>query len=167
MAAAMHNTGQIYAYDATAGASAADLRAAEARRRPRCPGSQVRRRGRAGWTQPRFDLVLIDASCTGTGAWRRRPDAKWRLKPANLAQRQGEQGCLLALGASMVKPSNTFFFFFFYVLYFVQFGVLVAQQVRESEPVLKDAVEKLGVKVVAADYALDSGKVNLLDTKRP
>jgi len=43
----------------------------------------------------------------------------------------------------------------------------VAQQVRESEPVLKDAVEKLGVKVVAADYALDSGKVNLLDTKRP
>ena len=34
----------------------------------------------------------------------------------------------------------------------------VAQQVRESEPVLKDAVEKHGVKVVAADYALDSGK---------
>jgi carbonic anhydrase len=43
----------------------------------------------------------------------------------------------------------------------------VAQQVRESEPVLKDAVEKHGVKVVAADYALDSGKVNLLDTARP
>ena len=39
----------------------------------------------------------------------------------------------------------------------------VAQQVRESEPVLKDLVEKHGVKVVAADYALDSGKVNLLD----
>jgi carbonic anhydrase len=43
----------------------------------------------------------------------------------------------------------------------------VAQQVRESEPVLKDAVEKHGVKVVAADYALDSGKVNLLDADRP
>ena len=43
----------------------------------------------------------------------------------------------------------------------------VAQQVRESEPVLKDAVEKHGVKVVAADYALDSGKVNLLDAARP
>jgi carbonic anhydrase len=43
----------------------------------------------------------------------------------------------------------------------------VAQQVRESEPVLKDAVEKHGVKVVAADYALDSGKVNLLDAGRP
>jgi carbonic anhydrase len=43
----------------------------------------------------------------------------------------------------------------------------VAQQVRESEPILKDAVQKHGVKVVAADYALDSGKVNLLDATRP
>ena len=43
----------------------------------------------------------------------------------------------------------------------------VAQQVRESEPVLKDAVEKRLVKVVAADYALDSGKVKLLDAARP
>ena len=43
----------------------------------------------------------------------------------------------------------------------------VAQQVRESEPVLKDAVGKHGVKVVAADYALDSGQVNLLDAAPP
>ena len=42
----------------------------------------------------------------------------------------------------------------------------VARQVRESEPVLKDAVEKHGVRVVAADYALDTGKVNLLDEAR-
>ena len=42
-----------------------------------------------------------------------------------------------------------------------------ARQVRESEPVLKESVEKHGVKVVAADYALDSGKVNLLDAARP
>ncbi len=42
----------------------------------------------------------------------------------------------------------------------------VAQQVRESEPVLKSAVEKRGVKVVAADYDLDSGKVRLLDEAR-
>jgi carbonic anhydrase len=43
----------------------------------------------------------------------------------------------------------------------------VAQQVRESEPVLKEAVEKHGVKVVAADYVLDTGKVNLLDAAHP
>jgi len=39
----------------------------------------------------------------------------------------------------------------------------VAGQIRTSEPVLKEYVEKKGVKVVAADYALDSGRVNLLD----
>jgi carbonic anhydrase len=43
----------------------------------------------------------------------------------------------------------------------------VARQVRQSDPVLKDAVEKHKVKVVAADYALDSGKVSLLDAVRP
>jgi carbonic anhydrase len=43
----------------------------------------------------------------------------------------------------------------------------VAKQVRESEPTLKDEVEKHGVKVVAADYDLDSGKVKLLDVGRP
>lgn len=43
----------------------------------------------------------------------------------------------------------------------------VASQVRDSEPVLKESVEKHGVKVVAAEYVLDSGKVNLLDAARP
>ena len=43
----------------------------------------------------------------------------------------------------------------------------VARQVRESDPLFKDAVEKHGVKVVAADYALDSGRVNLLDAALP
>ncbi|HEX5957735.1 MAG TPA: RsmB/NOP family class I SAM-dependent RNA methyltransferase, partial [Hyphomicrobiaceae bacterium] len=55
---------------------------------------------------PRFDVVFIDAPCTGTGAWRRRPDAKWRLKPANLAQRQEEQRQLLELAAPLVKPGG-------------------------------------------------------------
>jgi len=42
----------------------------------------------------------------------------------------------------------------------------VAGQIRASEPVLKEYVERKGVKVVAADYALDSGKVTLLDAAR-
>ena len=41
----------------------------------------------------RMDLVLIDAPCTGTGAWRRNPDAKWRMRPGALEQRgQGTGG---------------------------------------------------------------------------
>jgi carbonic anhydrase len=39
----------------------------------------------------------------------------------------------------------------------------VARQLRESEPVLKELIQKDGVKVVAADYALDSGLVMVLD----
>ncbi len=55
---------------------------------------------------PRFDMVFVDAPCTGTGAWRRRPDAKWRLKPANLPQREQEQAALLATAAALVKPGG-------------------------------------------------------------
>jgi 16S rRNA (cytosine967-C5)-methyltransferase len=35
--------------------------------------------------------VFVDAPCTGSGTWRRHPDAKWRLSPDQLAKRQIEQ----------------------------------------------------------------------------
>ncbi len=59
----------------------------------------------AGMTA-RFDRVVIDAPCTGTGTWRRRPDAKWRLKPRNLEQRVKEQREVLATAAPLVKPGG-------------------------------------------------------------
>jgi 16S rRNA (cytosine967-C5)-methyltransferase len=106
MAAAMRNTGQIYAYDD----DPVRLRPIfERLKRAGVRNAQVLSAGdetALNALGPRFDLVLIDASCTGTGAWRRRPDAKWRLKPANLAQRQAEQRAVLALGAPLVKPGG-------------------------------------------------------------
>src|SRR5208283_2900440 len=39
----------------------------------------------------RLDLVMIDAPCTGSGAWRRNPDAKWRIRPGALEQRMKDQ----------------------------------------------------------------------------
>jgi 16S rRNA (cytosine967-C5)-methyltransferase len=105
-AAAMRNTGQVYAYDG----DPQRLRPIfERLKRAGARNVQVLPAGDSDGLKalgPRFDLVFIDAPCTGTGAWRRRPDAKWRLKPANLAQRIAEQRALLDLGASLVKPGG-------------------------------------------------------------
>jgi 16S rRNA (cytosine967-C5)-methyltransferase len=54
----------------------------------------------------RADLVLIDAPCTGTGAWRRNPDAKWRMRPGALAIRTAAQATLLDRAAALLKPGG-------------------------------------------------------------
>jgi 16S rRNA (cytosine967-C5)-methyltransferase len=105
-AAAMRNTGQIYAYD---GDSLRLRPIFERLKRAGVRNAQVLQAGdTAALTAlgARFDLVFVDAPCSGTGAWRRRPDAKWRLKPANLIQREQEQATLLASAAALVKPGG-------------------------------------------------------------
>jgi 16S rRNA (cytosine967-C5)-methyltransferase len=52
------------------------------------------------------DLVLIDAPCTGTGSWRRNPDAKWRLRPGALEIRNREQVAVLDRAVSLLKPGG-------------------------------------------------------------
>jgi 16S rRNA (cytosine967-C5)-methyltransferase len=54
----------------------------------------------------RMDLVLIDAPCTGVGAWRRNPDAKWRMRPGALEVREKEQVQVLDRAAALVKPGG-------------------------------------------------------------
>ena len=49
----------------------------------RCRSSTARRV--PGHRRPRFDRVLVDAPCSGLGALRRRPEARWRRRPADLA----------------------------------------------------------------------------------
>jgi len=105
-AASMRNTGQVYAYDEDARRlrpSIERLRRAGARNVQVLPAGD---RAALAALADRFDLVFIDAPCTGSGAWRRRPDAKWRLRPANLAQRQVEQRALLLAAAGHVKPGG-------------------------------------------------------------
>jgi 16S rRNA (cytosine967-C5)-methyltransferase len=58
----------------------------------------------------RFDVVLADAPCSGSGTWRRKPDAKWRLKPEALSNRQEDQRQVLALAAGLVKPGGRLVF---------------------------------------------------------
>ena len=107
LAAMMENHGQIYATDddgrrltpifdrlARAGARNVQVRA------PR--GERDILSDLAG----RCDVVLIDAPCTGSGAWRRNPDAKWRVRPGALEQRIKDQNETLERAARYVKPSG-------------------------------------------------------------
>jgi 16S rRNA (cytosine967-C5)-methyltransferase len=52
------------------------------------------------------DLVFVDAPCTGSGTWRRNPDAKWRLTINSLNDRVKDQATVLARGARLVKKGG-------------------------------------------------------------
>ena len=53
-----------------------------------------------------YDCVVIDAPCTGSGSWRRKPDAKWRLTEKQLQQRLKDQRQVLETGFNLVKPGG-------------------------------------------------------------
>jgi 16S rRNA (cytosine967-C5)-methyltransferase len=104
LAALMKNRGQIYATDT-------DLRrlAPIHQRLERAGVRNVQVRAPRGDEDPLADLighvnlVLIDAPCTGTGTWRRNPDAKWRIRPGAVGQRTKIQAELLDRAATLVE----------------------------------------------------------------
>ena len=53
-----------------------------------------------------WDLVLLDAPCTGTGTFRRHPELKWRLQPASVDELAEKQKRLLAAGLELVAPGG-------------------------------------------------------------
>ncbi len=53
------------------------------------------------------DVVLVDAPCSGSGTWRRNPEARWRLTSKRLDQLAVTQAHVLGLGAKLVKPGGT------------------------------------------------------------
>jgi 16S rRNA (cytosine967-C5)-methyltransferase len=53
-----------------------------------------------------FDLVLVDAPCSGLGVLRRRPDARWRIQPGDVDRLAGLQRRLLVSAAGLVRPGG-------------------------------------------------------------
>lgn len=106
LAALMLNTGQLYAYDK-------DARRMKPlyHRTKRAGVRNLQVRNPAGGDklddlEGKMDVVFVDAPCTGSGTWRRRPDTKWRLTPQQLERRIGEQDQVLAEAARFVKPGG-------------------------------------------------------------
>lgn len=50
--------------------------------------------------------MLIDAPCSGSGSWRRKPDAKWRLTEKQLRTRINDQAQVLEKGFNLLKPGG-------------------------------------------------------------
>jgi 16S rRNA (cytosine967-C5)-methyltransferase len=106
LAAAMGNTGKIYAYDSDARRMTDIIpratRAGVTNLELRTPLNKEPLNGLQG----EMDLVFVDAPCTGSGTWRRHPDAKWRLTPDTLQRRLNEQRKVLDQASEFVKPGG-------------------------------------------------------------
>ena len=102
LAAAMQGRGRLLAWDAN------PRRMADLPDRARRAGAEVRVLSDAeiAALKPVCDLVLVDAPCSGTGAWRRKPEGKWRLTPEELAGYPPLQDAILDAAAARVKPGG-------------------------------------------------------------
>jgi 16S rRNA (cytosine967-C5)-methyltransferase len=109
LAAAMENRGSLLAADADRARLSRLMPRAErggvtiAEARLLDPGKEAA--ALADW-QGRADAVLVDAPCSGTGTWRRNPEARWRLTERELARLTAIQSRLLDVAAALVRPGG-------------------------------------------------------------
>jgi 16S rRNA (cytosine967-C5)-methyltransferase len=101
LAALMRNQGEILAFDVD------PKRLKQLPPRARRAGAAIiriaDRRGGPAWGKSKFDLVLVDAPCSGSGTWRRSPEQKWRLTPDRLREHLSLQSWLIDDGARHTK----------------------------------------------------------------
>ncbi|WP_018686169.1 RsmB/NOP family class I SAM-dependent RNA methyltransferase [Actinokineospora enzanensis] len=88
-----------------------------------------------------YDRVLVDAPCTGLGALRRRPEARWRRRPEDVGDLTRLQRELLTSALSLVRPGGV-------VAY-----VVCSPHLPETEGVVADVVRKTGVTLLDAREA--------------
>ena len=100
LAALMDGRGRITAYDA-APRRMRDLPARAAR-----AGADIALAAAGAPPAGPFDLILVDAPCSGSGSWRRDPGAKWRTGPDTLAARATVQDRVLDTAAARLAPGG-------------------------------------------------------------
>lgn len=102
LAARMAGDGRLHAHDI------APARLDRLPERARRAGAEVTllAPGETAGLDAACDLVLVDAPCSGSGTWRRQPEAKWRLTPELLASRTASQDAILADAAAAVRPGG-------------------------------------------------------------
>ena len=109
LAAAMANTGRILAADIDRGRLSRLLpranRAGVTIVETRLLDPQREAAALSDWRDA-ADCVLIDAPCSGTGTWRRNPEARWRLTPDRLDRFAAQQRHVLEVGAALVRPGG-------------------------------------------------------------
>ena len=108
LGALMRSTGSLYAFDVNekrlAGLAPRMRRAGLTNVHPIAIRSEQDQRVRR--LNGKFDRVLVDAPCTGTGTLRRNPDLKWRLSPEELERINAIQKSVLASAAKLVKKGG-------------------------------------------------------------
>jgi 16S rRNA (cytosine967-C5)-methyltransferase len=104
LAALMRNRGEILAFDID------ERRLKQLPPRARRAGATIIRmadkRGGPAWGKGKFDVVLVDAPCSGSGTWRRSPEQKWRLTQDRLHEHAGTQSWLIDDGARHTKEGG-------------------------------------------------------------
>jgi 16S rRNA (cytosine967-C5)-methyltransferase len=135
MAASMENRGHLVACDTS------EKRLERAAERLRRAGISIVQRkalisARDPWVKRHaksFDRVLVDAPCTGSGTWRRNPDAKWRLKPGDIEELTALQAEILDSACRLAKPGGW--------LIYVTCSLLLEENERQVERFLAGHAE--------------------------
>ena len=86
-----------------------------------------------------FDRILIDAPCTGLGALRRRPEARWRKSPRDVAHLSGLQSNLLNAAIAALKPGGILAY------------VTCSPHLAESKVIVEGALKKWGAAIERVD----------------
>ena len=92
---------------------------------------------RPAWTNESFDRVLVDAPCTGLGALRRRPEARWRREPTDADRLHPLQVDLLSAAVGAARPGGV-------VAY-----VTCSPDRRETEAVVDAVIEQQAVETIS------------------